>query len=70
MLRQINHGLMVQWINADLMNRAANDVRQSVVLYDSDQMFVAALPAGTSFTPGTLENLYELGIRYQSKGIV
>lgn len=72
MLRQINHNLMVQWINQDLLNRCENDVRNSTVLYDADKVFVAALPAhvpeSAIWTGTTL--LRERGIRFYSRGIV
>jgi len=42
----VNRGLMVSWINADLIERASCDVRRSIVLYDADGMFVHALDAG------------------------
>ncbi|MEB3023413.1 MULTISPECIES: hypothetical protein [Mycolicibacter] len=47
MRRKINEGLMVTFINADLLERAHLDVRKSVVFYDADQVFryaVAELP--------------------------
>lgn len=39
----INRGLMVDFINRDLIYRASCDVRRSVVLYDADRMFVHAI---------------------------
>lgn len=41
--RTMNKLLMVEWINADLPNRASHDVRKSIVLLDEDGMFVSAL---------------------------
>lgn len=41
--RAMNKMLMVEWINADLPNRASHDVRKSIVLYDESRMFVSAL---------------------------
>lgn len=72
MLREVNQGLMVTWINADLLNRANHDVRKSVVLYDEDKMFVAAMPAvmGPVPNPGLSAKLYEVGVRFYSRGIV
>jgi hypothetical protein len=78
-LRQsLNAGAMVQWINADLVNRADCDVRKSVVFYDADRVFMMAL--GTSVTPGMfrdrLDSLpnaiaaaYRIGVRYYSIGV-
>jgi len=43
MVRKMNKGLMVQFINRDLLNRAALDVRKSVVLYDENGLFEYAL---------------------------
>jgi inosine/xanthosine triphosphate pyrophosphatase family protein len=43
MHRSVNKMLMVEWINADLPNRASHDVRKSIVLYDDCGMFVSAL---------------------------
>ena len=73
--RTLNRGLMVDWINRDLMNRADCDVRRSVVLYDADRVFVMAL--GVSVTPDIFRNRVDLvaetmnraGIRYYSIGV-
>ena len=43
MHRAMNKMLMVEWINADLPNRAWHDVRKSIVLYDESRMFISAL---------------------------
>ena len=43
MRRTLNKGLMVRWINADLMSRAGHDVRKSIVLYDESGVFETAL---------------------------
>lgn len=79
--KQLNKGLMVQWINHDLINRAGCDVRKSIVLYDADMTFVMAMPAG-EMTPAVFEQRLadmpktvaamrdRLGIRYWSKGLV
>ena len=43
---KVNKGLMVQWINADLMSRMGHDVRKSIVFYDEARVFeTAMLPA-------------------------
>lgn len=74
-LRQkLNRGVMVAWINADLLNRADCDVRKSVVLYDEHQVFVMAL--GTSVSPALFrerlalitDSLIRAGVRYYSVG--
>lgn len=71
MLKQINRGLMVNWINSDLVNRASNDIRKSTVFYDADQMFVAALPAGIDLPESAWDTLErETGVRYWSTGLV
>lgn len=44
MVREVNRGLMTQFINADLINRASLDVRKSYILYGEDSMFRYALP--------------------------
>lgn len=79
MLRQhLNRGLMVDWINRDLVNRADCDVRKSVVFYDADRVFVMAL--GVSVTPAifrariaampnVLASMARMGIRYYSIGV-
>lgn len=68
MLREANRGLMVAFINADLLNRAALDVRKSIVLYDEDMMFEYAIEA---LPPKPyMDRLYrETPVRYWSKGI-
>jgi hypothetical protein len=71
----LNRGVMVQWINADLFNRADCDVRKSIVLYDVDRVFVMAL--STSVTPALFRERLDLvvdsmtaaGIRYYSVGV-
>lgn len=69
LLRSINQGLMVSWINADLLNRAHHDIRKSVVFYDEDKMFVTAIPCDP--TDDLLSRLFnQTNIRYFSKGIV
>jgi hypothetical protein len=44
MRREINKGLMIAWINADLANRAYGDVCRSYVVYDADKTFLYAFP--------------------------
>lgn len=69
--REANHGLMVAWINANLLDRASHDVRTSTVLYDEDKMFILALPEGLELTDQQRANLYEsTSVRFWSKGIV
>lgn len=77
--KQLNRGVMVQWINADLIDRAGCDIRKSIVLYDADYSFVMALPADVTpevFTerlatlPNTVAAMGRIGIRYWSKGLV
>lgn len=72
MLREINKGLMIQWINADLFNRANNDIRSSVVFYDEEKVFLAAIPGPASDEDMARlgEGLYNVGIRFWSRGIV
>jgi hypothetical protein len=75
MRSELNRGVMVAWINADLMNRADCDIRKSIVLYDADRVFVMAL--GTSVTPEIFRDRMSLvadsmaraGVRYWSVGI-
>lgn len=68
MRRQINRGLMVAFINADLINRAGLDVRRSIVLYDDAGLFEYAAPELLDAT--LLQRLYDqTSIRYWSKGI-
>lgn len=73
----LNKGLMVHWINADLMSRAGHDVRKSIVFYDDAQTFETALTqaewdalskAGVRET--FLERLYAATpVRFWSKGV-
>lgn len=67
MQREMNKGLMVAFINADLFTRHALDVRTSVVLYDADGDFryaVSDMPDET-----TMDALQDAGIAFWSKGI-
>ncbi len=83
MRRNANKGLMVHWINADLMHRHTNDVRYSVVFYDEDKLFLGAMRAddpdqmmsdiATEKGPlyaGIRDSLARDGVRYWSVGIV
>jgi hypothetical protein len=70
LLVSINRGLMVDWINRDLIGRASHDVRHSIVLYDDAKMFVAALPASVDMTADVLDALATAGVCFYSKGIV
>lgn len=77
MLQDINRGLMVQWINANLFDRCGHDVRRSIVLYDEHQMFATAFDPdgipGLAVQAGNqtaLDTLADAGIRYWSHGIV
>lgn len=73
---QLNRGLMVAWINHDLVNRADCDIRKSVVLYDADRVFVMAL--STAVTPAIFADRVHLvatsmsamGVRYWSVGVL
>ncbi|OUS97435.1 hypothetical protein [Rhodococcus sp. NCIMB 12038] len=68
MQRKINKGLMVAFINADLLNRANLDVRKSIVLYDADGDFRYALSEMPDET--ILAKLKtEASVAYWSKGI-
>jgi len=70
MHKQANRGLMVHWINADLLNRCANDVRKSYVFYDSDGLFTYALRLDDEPSAEWLQKIYDATpIRYYSKGI-
>lgn len=68
--REINTGLMIRWINADLAVRAVHDVRYSTVLYDEDKLFTAALPASVDMTEDIRTALRGAGIHFYSRGIV
>jgi hypothetical protein len=67
MIRRVNRGLMVKFINDDLLARAALDVRTSIVLYDGAEVFAWAVP--TLPDVALLARLYaSSAIRYWSKG--
>jgi hypothetical protein len=80
MVKQLNRGAMVAWINHDLLNRAGCDVRKSIVLYDADMTFVMAMPADMTPAiwrqrladmPETVAVMRDrLGIRFWSRGLV
>lgn len=68
MNREINRGLMVAFINADLLNRSHLDVRTSIVLYDGDGDFRYALAEMPD--EALMASLQErAGIAYWSKGV-
>lgn len=63
-----NKGLMVHWLNADLMNRAHLDVRESYVFYDDAGIFELAL--SNMLNANALQRLYDhTSIRFWSKGV-
>jgi hypothetical protein len=63
-----NKGLMVHYINADLMNRAHLDVRESFVFYDGAGIFEIAL--SNMPNANALQRLYDhSNIRFWSKGV-
>jgi len=67
MQREVNRGLMVHFINADLTSRAALDVRTSIVLYDESKTFVYATDSLPD--PPTLQRLASTtAIRFWSSG--
>jgi len=67
MQREVNEGLMVHFINNDLVNRASLDVRTSIVFYDSDKVFKYATESLPD--PETLQRLAESSsIRFWSSG--
>ena len=70
MARTINKGLMVAWINADLLNRADCDVRSSLVIYDADGDFLYAFPPCFKPTDKAWSAMWIAGARTWSKGIV
>lgn len=69
MTRKVNEGLMVKFINDNLLSGgAALDVRRSIVLYDGDWMFMHALAELPDET--MLKRLYaEAGVRYWGIGV-
>lgn len=70
MRREINHNLMVAWINADLLNRCDRDVRRSLVLYDADGVFMYACPPCFEPNDAAWAAFTEAGARTWSRGIV
>ena len=68
MIRTANRGLMVMFINRNLLGRADLDVRHSIVFYDEHRMFEAAV--ATLPEAATLQALYErTAVRYWSRGM-
>lgn len=67
MQREVNEGLMVHFINNDLVNRASLDVRTSIVFYDEAKVFKYATESLPD--PETLQRLGESSsIRFWSSG--
>lgn len=70
MQREFNKGMMVAYINRDIVSRSHLDVRKSYVYYDADKDFKLAL-ANELEGPGVDQELLDkVGIKYWSKGIV
>lgn len=73
MLREVNKGLMVAWINADLLNRCHHDVRSSIVLYGEGGDFLSAVDPSNEHLladPSVARLLWNSGARTWSRGIV
>jgi hypothetical protein len=79
LVKHLNKGLMVAWINADLIERAGCDIRKSIVMLDEGYTFVMALPATITpaefqarldAQPNTVAAMRSIGIRYWSHGLV
>ena len=72
MVRAVNQGLMVAWINHDLLERSHLDVRTALVIYDEEGDFLYALPPvmGPVPNPGLQNALMNVGGRFYSTGIV
>lgn len=67
MQREINRGLMVAFINRELVDRASLDVRTSIVFYDADKDFAYATDALPD--EETLQRLAQTSkIRFWSRG--
>lgn len=65
--REVNRGLMKHFINADLLNRAALDIRRSIVFYDESKTFTYA--AESLPDAATLQRLGEsTSVRFWSRG--
>jgi hypothetical protein len=69
MRAEVNTGLMVAFINADLLNRCNLDVRTSIVLYRASGLFEAA--AHDMADDDVLQHLHDTTtVRYSSRSIV
>ncbi len=67
MQREVNQGLMVAFINRELVDRASLDVRDAIVFYDADKDF--AFAAESLPDEETLQRLAETTkIRFWSRG--
>lgn len=69
MQRALNKGLMIAWINNDLVNNCHCDVRTSFCYYDADEDFVFATENELS-DKGKAQLLKHTRVRFWSKGIV
>lgn len=67
--RQLNKSLMVQWINADLVNRASNDVDKSYVYYNADYDFEFATHFHVDVEDAWAMLKERTAIRFWSKGV-
>lgn len=68
MLREVNRGLMVAFINRELFERFNLDVDKSIVLYGEDKIFKFAL--SDELTEGQKARLFEdAGCHYWSRGV-
>lgn len=72
MMREVNRGLAVRWINAALETRAGLDITRDIMLYDEDTMLMGILPIilGPELPQGVHEVLHDAGVRSYSIGIV
>lgn len=85
MVRTVNKGALVSWINADLYNRANHDVRKSIVFLDEGLVLMLELGPVAAVDPAlwdqllakpdaekqvTIDALYQAGARFWVRGLV
>lgn len=68
MQRTMNRHHMVAWINADLINRASNDIDKSTVFYDQHMEFMFATRIDVTEELWT-ELITRTAVRFWSAGV-
>ncbi len=67
-LRTVNRGLFIAYVNADPITRASLDIRTATCLYDASGMFETCFAPDAELSAEQWDRLEQAGARYWSRG--